>query len=353
MFRIHFRRLLPWLALALTVWLGLRYLLPVTLPFLLAGALALLSEPLVKAFQHRLRLPRAAATGIGVSICLLIAILLLMTLCAFLLRQLQDLAQILPDLESSAARGMDALREFFLRLSHRAPEGLQPLFVHCTENLLSGSSRYLDRFSNWLISFASGVIKALPNSLLSFGTWILATYMTSAKLPQIKLFLQNHFPSEWSEQYLPTFKRLRRTVGCWLTAQLKLTGITFAVLTIGFLLLRLHYALAWAALICLVDALPILGIGTILLPWSLVSFLQGDHLQGIGLLAIYTVAALLRCILEPRLVGKHLGLDPLLTLFSLYLGFRFWGVLGMLLAPLFAVTVTQLLLPQEAAGENG
>ena len=352
MYSGYFRKLIPWLILAFALWLGLRYLLPLTLPFLLAGALALASEPLVSAFQKRLRLPRPAATGIGVSICLLIAILIFLTLCAFLLRQLKNLVQILPDLENSAIRGTEALRDFFLNLSGRAPKGLQPLLAHCTQNLFSGSSQILDRFSTWLISMASGMLKALPDSALGIGTWILAAYMTSAKLPQIKAFLIRHAPTEWINRYFPTLKRLRHTLTLWLAAQLKLTGITLTVLIIGFLLLRLPYALAWAALVCLVDALPILGTGTILIPWSLVSFLQGDHLKAVGLLSIYAVAALLRSILEPRLVGKHLGLDPLVTLFSLYVGYRFWGLFGMLLAPLLAVTATQLLLPPETQDET-
>ena len=341
------KTVLLWFAIALGLWLGLRYVLPVAMPFLLAGGLALLSEPLVRSLQKRLRLPRAAATGIGVSICLLIAVLIFLTLCAFLLRQLRSLADVVPDLEGTAAQGIASLEDFFLVLAGKAPQGLRPVLTHSVENLFSGSSRILDRISSWLLNIASGVLKALPDSALGLGTWILATYMTSAKLPQIKKYLSDHLPSKFTDQYLPAFKRLRHSLALWLTAQAKLTGITFLVLALGFLMLRIPYAIAWAALICLVDALPILGTGTVLIPWSLVSFLQGNHLQAVGLLSIYGVAALLRCILEPRLVGKHLGLDPLLTLFALYAGYHLWGIFGMLLAPMLTVTITQLLRKPE------
>lgn len=347
------RKLLLWLGLALGLWLGLRYVFPVTIPFLLAGVLAFISEPLVRTFQQRLHLPRYAATGIGVSICLIIAVLIFLTLCAFLLRQLRSLANVVPDLESSAAQGISYLKEFFLILSGKAPKGIRTVLSHGVENLFSGSSRILDRISGWLLNIASGLLKALPDSALGLGTWILATYMTSAKLPQIKGFFAHRLPGKWAEQYLPTIKRLRHSLTLWLTAQLKLTGITFAVLSGGFLMLHIPYAIAWAALICLVDALPILGTGTVLIPWSLVSFLQGNHLQAVGLLSIYGVAALLRCILEPRFVGKHLGLDPLVTLFALYTGYHLWGILGMLLAPLLTVTVTQLFHKPETEAENG
>jgi len=341
------RKILLWFGLALGIWLGLRYVLPIAMPFLLAGVLALISEPLVRTFQKRLHLPRAAATGLGVSICLLMAVLIILTLCAFLLRQLRSLADVVPDLESSAAQGIASLEDFFLYLSGKAPKGIRPVLTHSVENLFSGSSRILDRVSGWLLNIASGVLKALPDSALGLGTWILAAYMASAKLPQIKAYIVNHLPQKWTDQYLPTLKRLRHTLGLWLTAQLKLTAVTFAVLSVGFLLLRIPYAIAWAALICLIDALPVFGTGTVLIPWSLVSFLQADHLQAVGLLSIYGVAALLRCILEPRFVGKHLGLDPLVTLFALYAGYHLWGILGMLLAPLLTVALAQLLRKPE------
>ena len=94
--------LLPAAAL-LILWLGVRYILPLALPFLLAAALALISEPLVRVFQNRLHLRRSIASGIGVSISLLLTVLIMITLCAFLLKELGELAGILPDLEDTAS----------------------------------------------------------------------------------------------------------------------------------------------------------------------------------------------------------------------------------------------------------
>ena len=110
----------------------------------------------------------------------------------------------------------------------------------------------------------------------------------------------------------------------------------------GLLLLKVPYAPVWAVLIALVDAFPVLGTGTVLIPWSFISFLQADRLRAFGLLGLYALCALARSALEPRLVGKQLGLDPLVTLFSLYAGFRLWGLVGMLAAPILAVTAVQV-----------
>ena len=116
---------------------------------------------------------------------------------------------------------------------------------------------------------------------------------------------------------------------------------SFAIVCGGFLLLRIPYAPVWAALTALVDAIPILGTGTVLLPWALICFLQGETVRALGLLGTYAVAMLSRSILEPRLVGKQLGLDPLVTLAALYTGFRIWGIAGMILSPVICVAVLE------------
>ena len=141
---------------------------------------------------------------------------------------------------------------------------------------------------------------------------------------------------------MTALKQLKHSLGSWLKAQLKLSCITFTVATTGLFLLRISHAPLWGALIALVDAFPVLGTGAVLVPWSLVSFLQGDHFLAFGLLGLYAAAAVMRAILEPRLVGKQLGIDPLATLLALYVGFRLFGLPGMILSPMLAVTVTQL-----------
>ena len=332
----------------LLLWLVFRFLLPLAAPFLLAAVLALLAEPLVRVFQQRLHLSRGIASGVGVSITLLLTALLLTTLCAFLLRELGELAGIMPDLESAASDGISSMEGYFLSLAAQTPANVRTLLTRGVENLFSGSSRVLDQVSSRLLDLASNILKGLPDSALSLGTWILASYMTSARLPKIKDLLRDRLPPTWKDRYLPALRQLRHTLTGWLTAQLKLAGITFGILTMGFLLLKISYAPLWAALISLADALPILGTGTILIPWSFVCFLQGDTLQALGLLGIYAVAALMRSILEPRLIGKQLGLDPLITLLAIYAGYPIWGFFGMLLAPLLAVGLTQLLWQREA-----
>lgn len=330
------------------VFIGVRYLMPVLLPFALAVVLALIAEPLVGFFHKKAHLPRPIATGIGMTMTLVLFILVIMVLVSLLVRELGMLAGVVPDLADTATQGMHSLQLWLSGLADRTPKNLQPLLQRGVDGLFSDGTAIIDQISARLLGLASGILSKLPDSVLGFATWLLAGYMLSAKLPNIRSWLSAHIPQRWKEHYLPALKKLKGSVLGWLLAQGKLIGITFLILTVGFFILQITYAPLWAALISLVDALPILGTGMVLVPWSLVCFLQGDSIRAVGLLGVYATAALIRQVLEPRFVGKHLGLDPLVTLFAMYAGYRLFGFGGMILSPLVAVTVTQLFAAPSA-----
>lgn len=344
------RKLLALPILLILLWMGVRYLLPILSPFLLAALLALAAEPVVGVLQKRSRMPRTLAAGIGVTVTLVVLILLLMVLAALLLRQLRALTGIVPDLEGAALQGMDSLESWLLNLAQQMPQSLQGAAAQQVENLFSDGTALVGRVTTWLLGLASGVLAQLPDSVLGIGTWLLAGYMISAKLPRLKQWLRGKLPESWHKEYLPMLQRLKHSVSGWLLAQAKLMSITFATLCIGFVILQISHAPLWAVVISLVDALPILGTGMVLVPWSLVCYLQGDTVRAIGLLGVYAAASLLRSILEPRLVGKQLGLDPLVTLLAMYAGYRLWGFGGMILSPLLAVVVTGALKTEKSPG---
>ena len=170
--------------------------------------------------------------------------------------------------------------------------------------------------------------------------------MISAKLPRLKAAVKSKLPLDRLKPLLEAAGRMKSALLSWLKAQLKLSSVTFAVTLAGYWLLGIAHAPLWALLTAVVDAFPVLGTGTVLVPWSLVSFLQGDHVQAFGLLGIYAAAALTRSVLEPRVVGKHLGLDPLVTLAALYVGYKLFGLPGMIFAPMITVAAVQIFQPR-------
>ena len=167
--------------------------------------------------------------------------------------------------------------------------------------------------------------------------------MISARLPRLREAARKRLSKQFYSKFLPTVKKARQAAAGWLRAQGKLMLVTWVVVSGGLLLLGVRGGILWAALIALIDAVPMLGTGIILLPWALVSFLQGQQLRALGLCILFAAATLARTTLEPRLVGRQLGLDPLVTLVCLYVGYRLWGFLGLLLAPMAAGILRSLL----------
>lgn len=334
----------------LLVWLAIRFFLPLFSPFVLGTLLALSAEPMVRFLHRRLHVPRPVSAGIGVSMAFAILAMVLLSLCAFLIRELGSLSGILPDLGETAKSGFSLVQNWLLQLSEHSPRSLQPILQENVNRFFSDGAAMLDRVTGYLLGLAGSLLGHIPDSALSLGTGLISAFLISAKLPKLRHWLLRRIPRDWLASLKKTGKQIRRVLGCWLTAQCKLVGVSFLILLLGFVILKIPYAPLWAAGICLVDAFPVLGTGTVLLPWSLVCLLQGDTPRAIGLASVYITVTLIRSVLEPKLLGSHLGLDPLATLIALYAGFRLWGIGGMILAPLLTVIVLQICTESSPEG---
>ena len=333
------KRIFLWAAVVFALWLGVRYLLPLLLPFLLGGLVALSAEPAVGFLRQKFRLGPRLAAAIGVTATLLFFIGLLYLLGAILVRELYRLADSMPNLGASAKQGMQVLENWATDLTHKAPKGVQPLLENTVSRTFSGGNLIMDQLSSKVPAFAANFLSGVPNSALLLGTGLLSSYMICWRLPKIRSRLRSVLPKSWQEQYLPAIKRAKKAMGGWLRAQGILLLMIYTIVTAGFLLLKIPYGPFWALLIALMDAVPMLGTGLVLLPWGVISFLMGNSLRGFGLLAIFAAAIAARTVTEPKLLGRHLDLDPLVTLIALYAGYRIWGFWGLLAAPIFTAAV--------------
>ena len=320
-------------------WLFLRYFLPISLPFLLGLGAALAAEPGVKLLSRRL--PRPAATAISVTLVLVLLTTVLALVLGILMRQLGRLQTVLPQLEAAANQGIALLKDRLLTLSQVLPQGLSAAISRLLEG--DGPQALITQQALEKIpQMAADLVSRLSSGLFGVITGILSGYMLSARLPALRAWCRTHLPPVWQERYVPAARSIRKSLSGWLLAQCQLAGVAFVLLLVGFWLLKIANPLVLAVLITVVDAFPILGVGTVLLPWSLVLLLQGDLLRGFGILGLYGIIWLVRSVLEPKLVGKGLGIDPLVTLLSIYAGWRLLGITGMLLAPILAMAVVQV-----------
>lgn len=321
------------------IWVFARFLIPLLFPFGLGLLLALAAEPAVRAGNRLLKLPRWAATGVGVTLTLVLLFTLVGVLGAVLVKELGVLASRLPDLQNTVDQSVDTLQNYLHSLTQRVPEGVRPIVDRSVSQLFSSGDALVEQAAGRLPGAVSAFLGKIPDGALSVGTGILSGFMISSRLPSLKSAVARWLPESVRTNFLPAVGRAKTALLGWLKAQFKLSAITFAILLMGFLILRIPYGPIWAGVVAIVDAVPVLGTGTVLLPWTVLCLIRGEHLRAIGLLGVYGAAFLTRTTLEPRLVGRQLGIDPLLTLVFLYVGYRFWGILGMVLAPMLAAAV--------------
>ena len=327
-------------AAALGLWLAASFLLPVALPFLIALLVARLVQRPV-AFLTRRGLPRWLASGVVVTAALALLCLGLYGLVRVLWTELGRFAASLPGALASLAGPMTSLRRWLSDLVGRLPEPLGSAARAGVSDLFANGTVVAERGAQALFSAASGTVTFLPDLLLFLVTTVLATFMVCSQYEALTAFLRRQIPAAWKNRYQALLSGLRTTLAAWLKAQLKLIGVNFLLLTAGLWLLGLDFAVLFGGLIALIDALPFFGAGTVLIPWALIRFLEGDSAMGAGLLLLYGVAYLTRSVLEPRLVGRQMGLHPLVMLLVIYAGYRFLGVGGMLVFPIAALLLKQ------------
>ena len=330
------------LILLLLVYLSGKFLLPFLFPFLLGLGIALAAEPVVRLGTKGLKLSRGVSAGLGVTLTLVLLLGVILFLGAILVRELGIFSRQLPQMARQSA---GLLEDALTTLSVKVPEPVGPVLTNSIHSFFRDSSLLTQQAVEKVPGLLTGFLGKLPGSAMSMGTGILSGYFFSARLPRLKAKTSEKLSPFWEEKILPTLRHLKNSLGKWLVAQGKLMSVTYAIVTAGLLILRIPYAFGWAVLVSAVDAIPLLGTGTVLLPWALTRLLQGQPFVAAGMAAIYLVAVVTRSVLEPRFYGRHLGLDPLVMLIFLYFGYRLWGFLGIVISPLLAATTKALTNP--------
>lgn len=317
----------------LLLWVFFRIVLSWTFPLLAGFCLSALLERPISGLI-RLGLPRWAAAGC----CVVLLCLLLSGGLALLLwrlwREAERLYAQLPALLSAlSAVGADAER-WTARLLVAAPPDLRPALRSALGSITAQVSGLTGQFSAAAARQSAAVLADLPRIVLALFTTALAAYFSAAGYPALVSFLWRQIPEGRRSDVRAGLNRLRAAAAGWLRAQGLLALLTFVLLTAGFLLLGVETPVLPAAVTAVLDALPVLGAGLILLPWALVALLTGDLAAGLGLLGLWGVILGVRSLMEPRLVGRHAGLPPLAALAAMYIGLQAFGVPGMVLAPL-------------------
>lgn len=326
-----------------------RFLLSVLLPFVLGLLLSVAAGIPATKLSRRTRLSPRLCSVLFLLLFLTVGILCIVLLSRRLFFELERLSAQLPPLPDPPSDADSVQNELSLRILHwlgltadvgdpSAPPMrtlLQRLLAHALDVLFASLTEQLPML-------LSRIASALPSILLFLLLTFLSGFYFCVEGERMRSAFLLRIPNEWKERLRSSKQRLMRVSLRYLRAYLLLFSLSAGLLFVGFFILRVDYAFLLALLIALVDLLPVLGVGTILLPWAVIMLLKHNFFLGFGLLILYLVALVTRQIAEARLVGGSLGLSPLLTLLASYAGLRLLGILGLLLGPFLAVLIKTL-----------
>lgn len=324
----------------------LRYALPIVLPFAVAWGLAILIQKPAQTLATRFSVSKKLVSVVLLLLLLSVIVWLLGVSVRQLLIELQNLLERLLSADGAAdavEQSIDYFDAITSKISFLRRIGAGERFSALREGFNRAVSdmlqSLLESLSSAIPSFAANLLSALPSILLSVVITVIAGFYFCIDGEGAEAAVTALLPSR-VRKCIPAWKsRAKRFSKGYLRAYLLLLLLTFSELFLGFCILRVEYAFLLAFLIALVDMLPVLGVGAVLVPWSIVLLLQKNYRLGLGLLILFGAVTVIRQIMEPRLLGKSLGLHPLLTLFASYAGWQLFGVLGMLLAPIGALAV--------------
>ena len=188
-------------------------------------------------------------------------------------------------------------------------------------------------------SALSGVVSAVPNALFFLLISVIASAYFAIGLEEINARVKRLLPRSVFGVIVKVKNGFLDALIKYMRSYLLLLLITFAEMLLGLFIIRAPYPLIMAIVIALLDLLPVIGVGTVLIPWGIWSFFVGKTPFGIGLLVLFVAHTVFRQVIEPKIVGKNLGVHPLLTLVFIYVGYSIFGIVGLLFVPIFTVLV--------------
>lgn len=302
------------------------------LPFVIGWVIAVIANPLVRLLEKRLRIVRKHSSVLIVVAVLALIIAAFYFLITKLISEAAGFVEDIPFYYDSAWIEVQKILLIAEDLLRFLPGGIQSsvnLFItHIGEYL----NVMVQKIASPTFMAAGNVVKSIPAALVYIVVTIFSSYIFIVDRDKILTILKRYLPRGFSRYYDYLKKDVKHLLGGYFLAQFKIMFVIAGVLAAGFLILGVKYALLIAVIIALLDFLPILGTGTILIPWAFLRIVSGEYAFGVGLIVIYVLTLVLRQIIQPKIVGDTMGLDPLMTLLFLYLGFKLSGIAGMILA---------------------
>ncbi len=337
------KKVLYFLFIILCIYISLKLII-FFIPFIIALIIANSIEPLIKLISKKTHLLRNTSAKIALLIVFTVIITIIGIIGNIIISETVEILKDFGTIGNSINQSLESISEFLKLENVNVSNEVRNLIVNSTNEIINHVLNYLNSFLTSILN----MITQIPNFIIYLIITILATYFICTDRISILDTLEQVFPKNWIRKVNNQFKNTVKKLGKYIKAELILVLISFIIVSIGLYLfkvvgLNIKSPLLISLGIGFVDLLPILGSGTVMLPWGIITIITGDITLGIAILILLAIISLLRQFLEPRIVSGQIGIHPLYTLISMYIGFKFLGILGLIVGPIVFVIVQNFI----------
>lgn len=316
------------------------------MPFVIGWFISYVASPIVKWLERRLKIVKKLGSAMIIILVLAGVILLVYFVGSRIWRECMTLIQNLPDLYEELETGLRQIGDNLNVVFERLPEAVQNAWYQMIDNLDQAMGALMQQISEPTVTAASNFVKRIPSILIGFIVTIISAYFFIAEREMVIEWAKKVSPDPIVRRMSMVMANLKYAVGGYFKAQFKIMLVIFVILLAGFSLIGIHFSILLAIGIAFLDFLPFFGTGTALIPWAVYKFMVGDYRMVVALVIIYVVSQLVHQLIQPKLVGDSIGLNPLFTLVLIYIGYKIGSVFGMI----FAVPVGMIVLNLYKAG---
>lgn len=314
-----------------------KYALPVLFPFIVAFSISLILRHPVDFISKYFKINRKF---VGVLLLLFLYGSISFVFIFFgtkLFRYIGELFQKLPEIYATNIE--PALNIIIYKIQDIIPELNVVLDL---ESISKYIMNIINSISLSAVNLIASIATKIPSFLVKFIFAIIASFLCTLDYYKVTGFIMRQFPERVQEIIINVKQNIFGTILKFIKAYSILMLVTFIQLSIGLTIFNIQNAITLAAIFSMLDVLPAIGVGGLLIPWSIIEFIKGNYNLAVGLLIIYGIIAIVRSILEPKVIGKQIGLNPLITLTSMFLGAEILGFFGIFIFPIIATIIKYL-----------
>ena len=328
-------------ATILFIYFGIRFLI-FFMPFVVGWFISYLVNPVVVWLEKRLKIVKKLGSAIIIIVVLGALVFIIYFAGNRIWREIVSLMQNMPEIYKEMESGMSEIGTAFAGIFAKLPESIQNGWHSIVENFDNTMGQLVAQISEPTVTAAGNIAKKIPSMLIATIVTFISAYFFIAEREDVIIWSKKIAPDPIVRRMTMVIDNLKYAIGGYFKAQMKIMVVVFAILLAGFLILQIHFYLLLALLIAFLDFLPFFGTGTAMIPWAVYHLATGNYKLAVALLIIYAITQLVRQLIQPKLVGDSMGLNPLITLLLLYIGYKVGSVLGMIFAVPIGLIVINL-----------